>query len=107
MTLLAQTTTYGSEYSVYDFASEPQTFKVVRKNLRTQKEDVAYFNNKMTVSWLDDEAVNNALSECKDRNMLISILTLHRAHQRVVRNLFATSKPKTSHSERKRPQTKR
>lgn len=107
MTLLAQTISYGSEYSVYDFASEPQTFKVVRKNLRTQKEDVAYFNNKMTVSWLDDDAVNNALADCSDRNVLNTILTMHRAHQRVVRNLFATSKPKMSHSEHNRPQTKR
>lgn len=107
MTLLAQTTTYGSEYSVYDFASEPQTFKAVRKNLRTQKEDVAFFTDNSLFDNLDDDSLNELLSSCNDRVFIRVLLTKHRANQKAIRNLFATSEPKTSHSERKRPQTKR
>ncbi|MBR1526679.1 MAG: hypothetical protein IJ640_08475 [Prevotella sp.] len=105
MEVLAQTISYGHEYTVYSNDGVGQPYKVVRRNLRNGTEQTAFFANQELIDNLDDDDLDELLKCCEDRIFLSVLFKKHRANQKAIRNLFATATAKTSHNVCNRPQT--
>ena len=83
MEVLAQTISYGHEYTVYSNDGVGQPYKVVRRNLRNGTEQTAFFANQELIDNLDDDDLDELLKCCEDRVFLSVLFKKHRENQKM------------------------